>query len=311
MSQPVVQSDPLAWVPADLEPRLAATGWGAAWRDHLVAYLDGQWGAGWQQEPAEHKVAWLTDLLNDAAADAPAQAAEEPEVPTAAVQALADEAMGAATQLMQDVAHELDSGTYVYGADGLQLLRASATLHLRTEAVGSLIVDHGIQAVAEAFRQVFGRPIIEQEQLQAYANWSDDVWGTFHAWATMLWTLIESDATLTGNVPRLTSVVFDHEKGYNRAINFTNTPVASDLNAVVQAAEPPGHSDEERGLWIFERLRLAQLIQGDGTDTWDSFRQVAEQNWAVLSSRLGNGLSLDDALSDAVRTDLEGLSLLG
>lgn len=50
------------WVTGDQGGRLA-TAWGSDWQTHLDAQLTPRWGADWQSHPAEHKQAWLTDLL--------------------------------------------------------------------------------------------------------------------------------------------------------------------------------------------------------------------------------------------------------
>jgi hypothetical protein len=55
-------TEPDGWVSDTHAGQLAAT-WGDQWRTHLGEQLDHRWGTNWQDNPTEHKQAWLTDLL--------------------------------------------------------------------------------------------------------------------------------------------------------------------------------------------------------------------------------------------------------
>ncbi|MFL6120472.1 hypothetical protein [Actinophytocola sp.] len=54
--------DPFDWVPDEQSGRLTQA-WGGDWQTHLDPQLTARWGADWQSHPADHKQAWLTDLL--------------------------------------------------------------------------------------------------------------------------------------------------------------------------------------------------------------------------------------------------------
>jgi hypothetical protein len=57
--------------------RTVLTGrWGEDWPEHLTTDLDARWEAGWQANPAEHKAAWLSEVIASGAftAEAPADA---------------------------------------------------------------------------------------------------------------------------------------------------------------------------------------------------------------------------------------------
>ncbi|MBB4906103.1 hypothetical protein [Actinophytocola algeriensis] len=60
---------PFAWVRP--EQADAVTGiWGVDWHDPMRRHLDSRWGAGWDDNPDDHKVAWLNDLLTEWSAGA-------------------------------------------------------------------------------------------------------------------------------------------------------------------------------------------------------------------------------------------------
>jgi hypothetical protein len=56
------EGDPFDWVDQDQASRLSAA-WGNDWRTYLADQLSLRWSDGWQANPADHKQAWLTDLL--------------------------------------------------------------------------------------------------------------------------------------------------------------------------------------------------------------------------------------------------------
>jgi hypothetical protein len=66
-----------AWVgPAERDALRAA--WGDDWATPLAADLAARWGAGWESHPAEHRAAWLADLV--AHGELPAKATESPGI---------------------------------------------------------------------------------------------------------------------------------------------------------------------------------------------------------------------------------------
>jgi hypothetical protein len=62
---------PFDWVTAEQAHALAGV-YGDDWAAALTKTLDAQWGSDWQGHPAEHKQAWLTDLLPTLAESKPA-----------------------------------------------------------------------------------------------------------------------------------------------------------------------------------------------------------------------------------------------
>ena len=72
-----IGSAEFAWVgPAEREALRAA--WGDDWATPLTADLAARWGAGWESHPAEHRAAWLADLV--AQGELPAKATEAPGI---------------------------------------------------------------------------------------------------------------------------------------------------------------------------------------------------------------------------------------
>ncbi|TDV49958.1 hypothetical protein [Actinophytocola oryzae] len=74
--------DPFAWVTEEQRAHLAAL-WADQWPSAVTADLDQRWGQDWQAHPAEHKSAWLNDLITAGTLSVPAD-------PSAAGSAMAD-----------------------------------------------------------------------------------------------------------------------------------------------------------------------------------------------------------------------------
>lgn len=228
-----------------------------------------------------------------------------------ALEELTISAMAEATPLMNAVRAVLksDPRTYVNAEAGVALLNASTVLHLKTAEVATLIDRHGVGEVAVAFNDLFGRPMIEEDQITAFAEVATDAgWAAFSAWARMLWTVIEHQPAFTGDVETLTHQVFHHEKGYNRAINFASEPALRTLVAspplldVIHQEGPPGEKTSDRALWLFRVLVRAELISGNVAIQRGRFREVVDEHRGELEAGMGSGLSsgLDEMLDDLV-----------
>jgi hypothetical protein len=72
-----VGEEPLGWVTAEQVAALEGI-WAADWPAALSADLERRW-TDWNSHPAEHKVAWLTDLIATGAFSAVAPAQSEPQ----------------------------------------------------------------------------------------------------------------------------------------------------------------------------------------------------------------------------------------
>lgn len=72
------------WVTADQQTVLTGR-WGNGWAQPLTTFLDERWGPEWQANPAEHKAAWLSELVASGAFTA-----EEPVSDDAFVAELAE-----------------------------------------------------------------------------------------------------------------------------------------------------------------------------------------------------------------------------
>lgn len=91
--------DGFGWVPP--QPRQAVeAAWGQAWQEPLSGRLAQLWGPGWEAHPAEHKAAWLTDLVAAGTLVATETTEPAPEQTASAAQAaVLDEFLAAARQL--------------------------------------------------------------------------------------------------------------------------------------------------------------------------------------------------------------------
>lgn len=109
--------NPMAWVTAGLRVR-AATVFGESWPTELSAHLDDRWGLGWEQNPDEHKAAWLGDLLTEW------ELAAEPE-------------SGPSKDIEAAIAAEV--AAVVAEIDGAEELTAEELDEIRAELVAELI----------------------------------------------------------------------------------------------------------------------------------------------------------------------------
>jgi hypothetical protein len=104
-TQPAPAEDPFGWVSQENGAKLAQ-GWGNDWQTALGSQLDARWGAGWQKNPAEHKTAWLNDLLPEllrAAEPATSQPAAEAESAELSPEELAEIVNAAVAENIQTV----------------------------------------------------------------------------------------------------------------------------------------------------------------------------------------------------------------
>lgn len=98
--------DGFGWVSQTQREQLSSL-WGADWQQYLGQQLDYRWGEGWQQHPAEHKTAWLDDLmaqLTEPAVPEPTEPAEQAGPAEQVEPAAQDERVSAAlTAAMREV----------------------------------------------------------------------------------------------------------------------------------------------------------------------------------------------------------------
>lgn len=241
---------------------------------------------------------------------------------TGELQRLLAEAYGELTPLMGQVNDLLQnsgrSAEFVHQDAGQQLFAASVVLRFRPQQIGQLIIDHGIDAVAEAFRQQFGRPIIESEQIQQYADPSGaGSWAAFYEWTQLLWNTVEREPAFTGNVDHLVGEVFNHDKGYNRAVNFAQAPAvaaiveAPSLASALEVPAPAPNDAGECGMWIYRGLEKARLVATGQAISWTDFDTAARANWSIIAAALGDA-TLDPAavLTDDMKDELTSYSVL-
>jgi hypothetical protein len=235
--------------------------------------------------------------------------------------ALVDTAYGSLTPQMTSVHQVLTdssrSGDFVHQEAGKNLFDASMVLHFEPTGVAQLVVDDGIEAVAEAFRAKFARPIIESQQVAEFTDPSaTGSWGAFCEWAQALWHTIEQQSVYDTDIDRLVGDVFDHDKGYNRAINFAQAPtLAALMDAPPLAGSFEGRADvadpSACGLWLYMGMSKAGLISSDGSVAWTDFVTAAESEWAVVATALGDGtLTPADVLTDQMKDALDAMSLV-
>jgi hypothetical protein len=208
--------------------------------------------------------------------------------------ALTDDAMATATPLMRDVEAILksDDRKYVHHEAGLHLLRASVVLHTRSAEIAGLIEQHGLDEVTRSFNKEFKRPIIEAEQLQAFAENP----GKFGDWSHQLWDAINSTDGLKADPQRVADVIFNHDKGYNRAFNFAQTVAVEglvDAPTLDQAMAKFGDHGTEtpaQAMWLFQVLGEAQLIPTESAVSTAQFTAAVNNNLDGLPGTL----ALDD-----------------
>jgi hypothetical protein len=82
MAEPQPATESWGWV-APAQQQVLEAAWGSRWQAALATDLDARWGPGWQENPPEHKAAWLSDLISGGALPgaAPGLSAPEQTVP--------------------------------------------------------------------------------------------------------------------------------------------------------------------------------------------------------------------------------------
>lgn len=92
------------WLTAEQHQHVSSW-WENGWPSILTAHLNSRWGEGWEQHPAEHKVAWLDDLIREwsGAADFTPSPEELNEVVDAALKELLAEEPDAAELSKEDI----------------------------------------------------------------------------------------------------------------------------------------------------------------------------------------------------------------
>lgn len=168
-------------------------------------------------------------------------------------------AMMSAGPLMQSVGGALAANpeAYAHGEAAMHLLAASIVLHTQTDEVASLMRQFGVENVAQAFRNQFNRPMIEDAQLAAFDLDTEAGRAAFESWAHQLWGAIESNPELTADPARLAEVVFnhDHDHGYDQATELARPPAPpTEAGAVAKA------DDDLVGLTMFAMMTADPLI---------------------------------------------------
>lgn len=209
----------------------------------------------------------------------------------------------------------------LYREQGCQLFEVSLILHLRPVEVAALIRDFGIHAVADAFRRKFNRKFIEDDEIEQFEKaYEDPAWGSFYRWTQMLWLTIEEQSAFN-DIKVLVSKVFDHNKGYNRAINHAQAPGVEAILAPPPLSTtlglPPQHSEPlqpsetlEVARWLYRGLKDARLIPADQAMPWDHFCDAVTSNWTDIRSALNFSTSGPDELLESVYRDLDDLALV-
>ncbi|WP_434444123.1 toxin glutamine deamidase domain-containing protein [Lentzea sp. E54] len=208
---------------------------------------------------------------------------------------LTADAMMNATSLVKDVETALNSDVegagskqYVHSDAGTKLLHASVVLHTRTDEIAAMMRRHGVETVARAFNDKFERPIIENAQLEEFDLSTDAGNTAFHGWARQLWSTVENQPQFTENAAELADKVFNHDKGYNRAINFAQAPMLDALIAPPTVSEAiehrgrPGSDTSAQALWLFDVLKDAKLIPPDTAVDPEQFTAVVDQHRTEL-----------------------------
>lgn len=236
----------------------------------------------------------------------------------AALDALVSDALSSLDARMTAVRDVLEdtsrSEEFVHQEAGLHLFAASVVLHLKPQEVAQLIAGHGLTAVAEAFQARFERPIIESEQLAAFTDVLNASWAAFWNWSQALWSTVEQQAVYQNDIDRLVHDVFNHDKGYNRAINFAQTPAAQAIMGPPTLSETTGRhpapnptATTECALWLYQCLHEAELITQ--APTWQEFTDAVTTNWSDLNAKLGYQGDAAQLLPP-MRSALDDMSLL-
>lgn len=124
--------DRFAWVPPESVERLSSA-WGPDWQTPLGEQLDYRWGDGWEQHPADHKAAWLPDVVDELLApadDIPAQPGAPTPEPDGAAGFSADQIKSAVDDVLAEV-----PGAEDLSEEELRQIRAAVAAALAEEGV--------------------------------------------------------------------------------------------------------------------------------------------------------------------------------
>ncbi|HEX8869592.1 MAG TPA: hypothetical protein VF821_28275, partial [Lentzea sp.] len=197
----------------------------------------------------------------------------------------------------QQVAAELQNkGQYLQHEEANHLLDASLVLHTKTDDVAAMIEQHGIESVAKAFNKQFDRPIIENAQIEQFANITDpNVRQQFDNWAHGLWDTVGNTPEYQSDPGKLAEDIFNHDKGYNRASNFAQQaayesmvgPTVTPLTDSVQKPPPAGADVGTKANWTLEALGKAGIVQTGAMVPQSEFTAAINDNKAVLETALG------------------------
>ncbi|MGW4210665.1 glycosyltransferase [Lentzea sp. NPDC004789] len=229
---------------------------------------------------------------------------------------LTSDAMTTASPMAKLVEMKLQSDPrkFVQSEAGLHLLHASVVLDTRTDEIAAMIRQHGIGEVAKTFNKAFERPIIETVQLEQFADLSDPAnRAKFDDWAHQLWSTVNGSPDLNADPGKVAEVVFNHDKGYNRAFNFAQeAALASFMSAppladVVSRRPAPEANPSSQAAWIYQAFAEAEIIAADGSDRASQFAGLVDGNRTELESKLG---PLDAQRVAAIRQELVDMVML-
>ncbi|MET8762365.1 hypothetical protein [Lentzea sp. NPDC004782] len=229
---------------------------------------------------------------------------------------LTSDAMATASPMAKLVEMKLQSDPrkFVQSEAGLHLLHASVVLDTRTDEIAAMIQEHGVGEVARTFNKAFERPIIETVQLEQFNDLSDPAnRARFGEWAHQLWSTVNGADGLNADPDKVAEVVFNHDKGYNRAFNFAQEAALADIMGapsladVVSAKEAPDTDTSSQAAWVYQVFSAAGIIAADGSDRASQFAGLVEGNRAELESKLG---PLDDRRVADIRQELVDMVML-
>ena len=209
---------------------------------------------------------------------------------------LTSDAMATASPMAKLVEMKLQSDPrkFVQSEAGLHLLHASVVLDTRADEIAAMIQQHGVGEVAKTFNQAFKRPIIETVQLEQFADLSDPgSRAKFDDWAHQLWSTVNGSPDLNADPGKVADVVFNHDKGYNRAFNFAQDAAlagfmsAPPLADVVGRRPAPEADTASQAAWVYQVFAEAGVVSADGSDRASQFAGLVDGNRAELESKLG------------------------
>ncbi|MFC3897248.1 glycosyltransferase [Lentzea rhizosphaerae] len=242
------------------------------------------------------KVTELTTTLQDNGMvdDDPAPANEPappnaPELTETELQlaALTDHAMENATPQMKAVEAALrsDPQKYVHHEAGLNLLRASVVLHTRTDDVSGLMFFYGLDEVTKAFNTQFEAPVIEAEQLDAFMQ--EGGAANYESWAHQLWDTIGNTPAYEADPGKLAGNVFNHDKGYNHAVDLAQQTPLDDPAPSTPPADTttnPLHSTETSAPWFDPHNPVSSQAIADARATTPASSWVRGEDGGVLNT---------------------------